>query len=225
MIKFREYLEEGINDPAIFKAVFLAGGPGAGKTFIVGKTALTSLGFKNINSDEAFERAMENAGLTMDPETIFTIQGQTIRDRAKALTNRKMNRYIQGRLGLVIDGTGKDYEKIKRQKKKLEELGYETAMIFVNTDLETAINRDKRRNRSVGKDAVTKLWQSVQYNMGKFQGIFKEKMFIVDNNDDSNTNKGVLSVYKRIQKWTKEPPKNRFAMHWINSERQRIKRS
>jgi hypothetical protein len=37
MIKFSQYLSEGINDPAIFKAVFLAGGPGSGKSFIVGK--------------------------------------------------------------------------------------------------------------------------------------------------------------------------------------------
>ena len=44
-------LEEGVNDPSIFKAVFLAGGPGSGKSFIVGKTALSSLGMRIVNSD------------------------------------------------------------------------------------------------------------------------------------------------------------------------------
>jgi len=59
---FSSFLHEGINDPSIFKAVFLAGGPGSGKSFIVGRTALTALGFRIINSDHAFETAMKKAG-------------------------------------------------------------------------------------------------------------------------------------------------------------------
>ena len=31
-------LREGLNDPDIFKAFFLAGGPGSGKSFVAGKT-------------------------------------------------------------------------------------------------------------------------------------------------------------------------------------------
>ena len=54
-------LEEGVNDPAIFKAVFLAGGPGSGKSFVVGKSALTSFGLKLVNSDNAFEQALKKA--------------------------------------------------------------------------------------------------------------------------------------------------------------------
>ena len=55
---FKEHynIMEGVNDPSIFKAVFLAGGPGSGKSFVVGKTGLTALGLKLINSDPAFEK-------------------------------------------------------------------------------------------------------------------------------------------------------------------------
>src|SRR5210317_711627 len=108
-------LDEGVNDPSIFKAVFLAGGPGSGKSFIVGKTALTALGFKVINSDDAFERALKKVGLKPTPEDIYSPLGQEVRGRAKALTGRRMKLAINGRLGLVIDGTGKDYEKIQEQ--------------------------------------------------------------------------------------------------------------
>ena len=45
MKDFKTFVDEGPNDPAIFKAIFLAGGPGSGKSFIVGKTALPALGF------------------------------------------------------------------------------------------------------------------------------------------------------------------------------------
>ena len=141
-------LEEGVNDPAIFKAVFLAGGPGSGKSFIVGKTALTSFGLKVVNSDDAFENALKKAGLETTPENIFSTKGQSLRDRASKLTKMRQASFLNGRLGLVIDGTGKDFEKIRKQKIELEKLGYSTAMILVNTNLDTAVDRDKKRANS-----------------------------------------------------------------------------
>src|SRR6056300_231695 len=84
MKTFNQFLQEGVNDPSIFKAVFLAGGPGSGKSFVVGKTALTALGFKVVNSDDAFENAMKKAGMEMDPENIFSVKGQELRGQAKA---------------------------------------------------------------------------------------------------------------------------------------------
>ena len=110
-------LEEGVNDPAIFKAVFLAGGPGSGKSFMVGQTGLTALGFKIVNSDQQFEIALKQAGMTQSPADIFSTKGQSLRDRAKFLTAKKQDGYLAGRLGLVIDGTGREYDKISKQKK------------------------------------------------------------------------------------------------------------
>ncbi len=100
MIKFKKFMTEGVDDPAIFKAVFLAGGPGSGKSFIVGKTGLPALGLKVVNSDDAFEQAMKKAGMTMKPDDIFSVKGQDIRGRAKALTGKRQAMFITGRLGL-----------------------------------------------------------------------------------------------------------------------------
>ena len=86
----------------------------------------------------------------MTSDNIFSTKGQSLRDRATYITKQRKSNYIQGRLGLVIDGTGKDYEKIKTQKIELEKLGYETAMIFVNTNIETAVARDEKRERTLG---------------------------------------------------------------------------
>jgi len=219
MVSFKQFLQEGVNDPAIFKAVFLAGGPGSGKSFVVGKTALTALGFKVVNSDDAFENAMQKAGMTMDPEDIFSDKGQMIRGKAKALTGRKQVMYITGRLGLVIDGTGKDYNKIKSQRDQLEKLGYETAMIFVNTDKETALERNRQRDRSLPDDQVIKMWNAVQGNIGKFQGVFGQNLYIVDNSNGVDIDQGVLRAYREIQKWTKAPPRNGLAQRWIKQQR------
>ena len=150
------------------------------------------------------------------PEDIYTAKGQSIRDRAKALTKKQQELYLNGRLGLVIDGTGKDYQKIQKQKEQLEAMGYETAMIFVNTDEDTALERNRKRDRSLSDEEVTKMWKSVQNNLGKFQNSFKSKFFIVDNSEGSNFEAATTSVYKKISAWMKQEPRNKLAQNWIS---------
>lgn len=226
MIKFKKFMTEGVDDPAIFKAVFLAGGPGSGKSFIVGKTGLPALGLKVVNSDDAFEQAMKKAGMTMKPDDIFSVKGQDIRGRAKALTGKRQAMFITGRLGLVIDGTGKDFNKVKKQVKSMKDLGYDVAMIFVNTDLETAIERDKTRERTLGEVEVTKYWKEVQRNIGAFQTMFgKKNMLIVDNSDGKDFKVETLRAYRDVKKFLDKEPDNAKAQAWIKQEREKKKRT
>ncbi len=217
--EFRQALDEGVNDPSIFKAVFLAGGPGAGKSFIVGKTALQALGLKLINSDDAFEAGLKKAGLTTSPEDIASAQGQKIRAGAKALTGRKMKLALDGRLGLVIDGTGKNYAKIKKQVDELRQLGYAVKMIFVNTDLETALDRNKMRPRSLPDAKVEEMWKDVQKNIGKFQGLFRNRLIVVDNSEGSDIEVSTLEAYKDIKTWAAQAPENKVAAKWIKGQK------
>ena len=210
---------EGVNDPAIFKAVFLAGGPGSGKSFVVGKTSLKALGFRLINSDDAFERGLKKAGLTTDPEDIFSAQGQKVRASAKALTGKIMVRALEGRNGIVVDGTGKDYAKIKKQVDMLREMGYAVHMIFVNTDLETALERNRNRPRSLPDKEVEKMWKDVQKNIGKFQGLFRNRMTIVDNSQGSDIDSATMDAYKKIKAWSEKAPENAKAIKWIKSQK------
>lgn len=210
---------EGVNDPAIFKAVFLAGGPGSGKSFVVGKTSLKALGFRLINSDDAFERGLKKAGLTTDPEDIFSAQGQKVRASAKALTGKIMVRALEGRNGIVVDGTGKDYAKIKKQVDMLREMGYAVHMIFVNTDLETALERNRNRPRSLPDKEVEKMWKDVQKNIGKFQGLFRNRMTIVDNSEGSDIDSATMDAYKKIKAWSEKAPENAKAIKWIKSQK------
>lgn len=215
-------LTEGINDPGIFKAVFTAGGPGSGKSFISGKTGLTSMGLRVINSDDIFEAQLEKAGMKATPENIWSEKGQSVRAGAKTLTNKKQQMSIDGRLGLLIDGTGKDVAKIKKQRAGLERLGYDTMMIFVNTTLETSVSRDKLRDRSVGREKVTKMWAAVQENIGAFQRMFGPKKFVVvDNTEGKDFKKETMIAYRMASKFVRSEPDNHIAQKWIKAEKEK----
>src|SRR6056300_1100124 len=209
-------LQEGVYDPNIFKAIFLAGGPGSGKSYVVRKTT-GGLGMKIVNSDDIYEKMLKDAGLEPTPEDIFSDEGQAIRVRAKSTTKVMQGNFLQGRLGLIIDGTGKDYDKIAKQVAGLKNLGYECYMIFVNTSLETAQERNRMRSRTLPEDQVTQMWNGVQQNIGKFQRLFgASSMIVVDNNDAGEDvfNK----VWKRIAMLVRKKVTNHIAKNWISQE-------
>lgn len=214
-------LEEGPNDPHIFKAVFMAGGPGSGKSFVSGKL-LGSTGLRTVNSDDIYEYMMGKENLPLDPETIFSPQGQEIRNKAKAITQRKQRSHIDGRLGLVIDGTGKDVAKVKKTSEALRSLGYETMMIFVNTSLDVAQERNQQRPRSLDPKQVEKMWNAVQQNIMAFQQVFGTGNFFVVDNTLGQENKerqaNFNTVYKNVQKFLNTPPTDRRAIKWLSNQ-------
>lgn len=214
-------LSEGLYDPAIFKAVFLAGGPGSGKSFMVKKTALQALGFTIINSDAPFEALMRKLELDFKMPDSEKEQRDAARDLAKATTDRKQMLSIYGRLGLVIDGTGRDMEKIMKMRGHLAVKGYDSAMVFVNTDLKTALERNAKRERSVPVEVATTLWKDVQKNLGVFQRAFGQHFYIIDNSEGSDFEEQTNFVYKRLMEWTKQPPKNGVAQAWISDQKKR----
>jgi len=210
-------LQEGLNDPNIFKAFFLAGGPGSGKSYVVRKTT-GGTGLRVINSDTAFEKLLKDAGLSLklsgeDPRR------DEIRDKAKKLTKKIGRNYIENRIGLIIDGTGKKYDSIAKQKAGLEGLGYDCYMIFVNTSIDVALQRNTKRDRVVPESIVISSWKAVQNNIGKFNNLFKNGMIIVDNN---KTDEDVeMMAFKRVKALLKNKVTNRRAHQWMDMEMKR----
>jgi tRNA uridine 5-carbamoylmethylation protein Kti12 len=142
-----------------------------------------------------------------------------VRGKAKELTSKSKGNYLDGRLGLVIDGTGRDYDKVSKEKKDLENLGYDCYMIFVNTSLDVALERNIDRERSVPEDIVIKSWKDVQSNIGKFNNLFKSGMIIVDNNKADEDI--IVSVFKRIKSLLKNKVTNSRAKQWVSFEMKR----
>ena len=215
-------LNEGLYDPGIFKAFFLAGGPGSGKTFVT-SSAFAGTGLKLVNSDIAFERNLKKAGLSLkmpDEEEYFR---NIVRKSAKRLAISQLDQYIKGRLGLIIDSTGRDYDVIARNHNMLKQIGYDCYMVFVNTTLDVALARNKRRERSIPEYITKKSWEGVQGNIGKFQRLFGMKRMIIVDNNKANDNI-IQNVYKQVMKHVRQPVDNHVAKMWLKREREKRKR-
>ena len=208
-------LQEGVYDPNILKAFFLAGGPGSGKSYVVKRTT-GGLGMKVVNSDIAFEKKLKDAGLSTDLRELDPEIRDKIRGQAKKITAKQKANYVNGRLGLIIDGTGKNYDKIATQATQLKQLGYDVHMIFVNTSLDTALERNAKRDRNVPDSMVIKSWNDVQKNIGKFSQYFRRNFIVVDNNDSEEDVMG--PVFKQVISLAKGKVQNPTGLKWIANE-------
>ena len=215
MKTFKE-LQEGVYDPNIFKAIFLAGGPGSGKSYVT-KKITGGLGLKIVNSDPHFEKLIKGAGLSLNMPDAELDSREPLRLRAKEVRNKRKANYLEGRLGIIIDGTGKDADDLISQSNGLLELGYDTYMIFVNTSVDVALKRNAERSRSVPTPIVVNAWKAVQKNIGLFSQYFTGGRFVaVDNNDASEDE--LAKVQKIIRRLVKKKVSNTRATNWISME-------
>jgi predicted ABC-type ATPase len=227
MQSLKGYLSEGRHDPSIFKAVFMAGAPGAGKSFVAESMALPAqLGYKEINSDMEFTRYMKQAGLTDDKGAVILNPKQeyernVVRTVAKRHTKAKQGHAMVGRLGLLIDGTGANSSKVLTQKQTLEALGYETSMIYVKLGLEGSIESDRQRGeaggRSIGPELVTDKYNELEKSLKPLKRSFGKMFFEIDNSVRERTPVLIKKVENVIKKWSKKLPNNKAAKAWIKN--------
>jgi hypothetical protein len=228
-------ISEGVHDPGIFKCVFMAGGPASGKSFTANaifgvdakfRSSFSSTGLKLVNSDAAFEKGLRDNGI--NPKDLARIESEEpelwdkitktpngIRDKAKQITVKMKKFYEAGRLGMIIDGTGDDFNKIKKQKDHAESLGYDCTMVFVNTSLEVAIKRNSARDRVLPEELVREIWKDCQENMGKYQSLFGGSAYhIVDN---TVYGPPASEVQKAINRFIAAPVRNPIGKKWIET--------
>ena len=218
-------VSEGVHDKSIFKAIWTAGGPGSGKSYMAGKT-MSGLGLKVISSDDALVHLMSKKGLSLDMSRMTPEEQRekdVVRSHAKELTSKREFLYNKGKLGVVVDGTGRDFDKIKKQKQRYGEYGYDTFMVFVNTSLDVALERNAKRKRRLPEELVKQQWLSVQNNIGKFQNEFgQNNIIIIDNNEGSD--EYLFDVWKAIKKFVEKEPKNPIAKMWIKTQLGQLKK-
>lgn len=226
-------LNEGVYDKNIFKAFFLAGGPGSGKSYIAdrifgfGSNSFSSDGLKYIDTDRDFMNELGKLGISpRDLATIaktnpdefnkLTSDPNGPRERGSNMTKARQSLYTQNALGLVIDGTGRDYNNIFKKMMVLKNAGYDTYMIFINTSLEVAKERNRKRSRVLPDKVVEDLWSEVQNNIGKFQNLFGNHFVVVDNTVGSENI--IDSIQRKIRAFLRNPLENPIGKAWIANQ-------
>jgi len=219
--EFKDFLTEGVYDKHIFKAFFLAGGPGSGKSWVARRT-LGGTGMKVINSDAGFKRYAKQVGLDLERMDKFnddeTRLKNKLRERSKRGTKTQLNLAIDGRLGLILDSTARDVDRIEDEKYTMDNLGYDTYMVFVNTSLETALRRNQyvERGRPVPEHIVIKSHKEVQANRRRLMNIFGRNYVEVDNDKDLDVINS--NVYKKIVSLQRIPYSKARAKRWYADE-------
>jgi shikimate kinase len=179
-------LDEGFKDPGIFKAIFMAGPPGAGKNIVLKSLGLKSAGLKLQDIDHTLaylQRAKANIRHDGDGY-----------EQSLQVTRRKQTVLQQEMLGLIINTTGRDYESLINLKKELESVGYQTFMLFVDVEEDIAWNRAQQRfanatdpkdkNRPVDKEYFDLAYQASKKNADFYALLFEDRFALVDNNID-----------------------------------------
>jgi len=229
-------IQEGAYDPGILKCVMLAGGPGSGKSFVANeifgldaqfRSSFSHYGLKVVNSDPMFEYLLKK--IQVNPKNLANIERddpkqfnflvahpEGPRVRAKAITSRQQQTYMSGKLGMILDGTGDDYEKVQAKRKKIHAEGYDTSMIFVNTSLAVAQERNAKRSRQLPERLVEQIWQACQQNRDRYKRLFTTRNYT----EVYNTSGGVIhaSVGKAVHTFITRPVQNPKGIAWLRSQ-------
>lgn len=189
-------------------------------------------GLKYVNSDRFFERGLERAKINPStlsdfeaaaPEEYDTLVNKEIRPASSAATRRARDHYLDSKLGVIMDGTADDIEKIKRRKDLVEAAGYDTMMIFVNTSLEMALRRNASpdRGRELPRHVVTDIWDKVQENRDELRSIFQNTAggFVEIMNDAGGM--PAPDIVRSIKTFVTSPVKSELGRAWIASELER----
>ena len=225
-----EILLEGVHDQGIFKVIFLAGGPGSGKDYVMNNT-LDGQGLTEINSDKALEFLMDKEGLNKTMPADETEKRNLVRGRAKNITELRQQLALLGRNGLIINGTGDDVVKTKKIKDQLEKLGYESSMLLVNTrddiSAQRNIERGQRGGRAVPEPIRKEKWDNVQYARTEYAKMFGANYSEFDNSEDlrqadPETVKAkkdeLLSLFNKFREFVATPPQTQESQFWTANE-------
>lgn len=215
------------------KAIFFLGSSGSGKSYIQSnifgfnsslKTTSYS-GLKLISSDVAFEYFIKKNGYTgkdlSNSKEIFiklTHGPDSLRERAKSLTTKIEQLYLNNRLGLVLEGTGLDYSIVYREKLILEKLGYDTYLAYVDVPMEVALYRNRNRDRTLPDHIVIDAWKKSHANLEKFKTLFGKNLIILDNSNSGKFEESNREKIKQIISFLNSPIENTLGMTLVSAK-------
>jgi predicted ABC-type ATPase len=213
--------EAGIYDPGLLKAVFVVGLGGSGKSRIA-QAMFSGRGLKVINQDKHLEAIYKEEGLPLSD-----IGGSYSHfKKAQSLARKERDTFATQRLGLVIDSTGWDYDRIERPVRRLRALGYDVFMVVVRVSYETALSRNLVRGQAGGRlvptSSIQQQYRGLKRSVPLYRTLFgKNNLVVIDNDAPITQGDWAQFVAPALasegDRFLARPIRNRTGRKWIAS--------
>lgn len=185
-----------------FKAIFVTGGPGSGKDIII-REAIAEGRITELNFVQARDYLADKQKLS---EKTNDFRREAIRHRGP----------------LIVNGPADDTDKISYIKEELEELGYDTMMIFVNTTNETSKERNSLLSRMMVESVRQDKWLKSQENTKYFTEAFNNFVTFDNTGDIDSKEEDIHDVYESTKKFLDSNIIGETAEDWLNRRSQDI---
>ena len=228
-MKLRVFINESVYDKGLFKAIFLVGSPGSGKSFFRNKVLRGPIEMKVVNPDIFIEKISTKKGLSLDYKS--RVQGskelKVFKKAREKVVPRQQTIWINNRLPLIFDRTGSDYNETSEIIKMLKKIGYDVLMILIKADLETTKKRMKSRERKVEPDYQEYSYKKIQENIPKYRSVLGKNFILVDNSGEFNKTKEQEwnKQWKNIRGFLNSAPSSPKAKEWIANELEKKRRN
>ena len=165
------------------KAIFLAGPAGSGKSYM--NRLLLPQDFQTINSDDTYEEMLKASGIGLKQKD-FTpdelSQAAKLQAQARKDTQARLEKSMEDRNNIIIDGTGAASGPVLKKKQQLEDLGYECLMLMIYVSPLVSLERNKNRERSLMPSIVLRTWRDVNKSIETYRKEFGNNFILINNN-------------------------------------------
>ena len=204
----QEVFVDGRYDPNIFKAIFVVGASDASKSYMIDKLALTSNGLKLLETVAAFTVVLKKITDTLNLAHInysVDVIGP-VSKKVKDINYRSLDRFVEGRMGLILSGTASDISTIKKHYTQLKEVGYDQYVIFVNTNLETTLKLNiANAALSIPGDIAIIKWYRHSSQMGMLFSVFGNEYCGIDNSEGLDITENIQNAQITVTRWITAP--------------------
>ena len=158
------------------KAIFVTGGPGSGKDIIV-RECIASQKIVEHNFQQVVDILNDKHKLAMRS---MSPKFESIRTRAP----------------LIINGPADDLQKIGQIKEELEELGYQTMMVFVDTTNSVSKERNTLLSKMMMESIRQEKWEKAQQNTEHLLEMFTNFVRFDNSGDLESKEEDITETYK-----------------------------
>ena len=189
-------LHENLNR-GLFKAIFVTGGPGSGKDIII-REAIAESRAVELNLKQAFDYLADKQKLS---EKTSDFRREAIRQRNP----------------LIINGPADSAEDLMYVKEELEEFGYDTLMVFVNTTNEVSQERNTKLSRMMMESIRYDKWMQAQKNKELFSEKFDDFIYFDNTGTLESIEEDITNTYLNISKFLEGRILGDISLSWLEN--------